>query len=441
MALGNTAGAQSPAQTASADAASPSSNVVGRVYHVSPTGDDAADGSEAKPWRTIQKAAITVTAGDTVMIAAGVYNERVAVKNSGAPGRPISYVGSAGAVIDGLNAAGYNLFDTNGQSYLKISGLKVQNALPEGSGISVGRSKHVRVERCHTSGTSDSGIKVDLSSDVSVLNNEVEKACQNGGEESLTVKRSEYVDVNNNHVHHTKHEGIDVKEGARHVNVIGNHVHHAERQGLYADAWDKPTLDIRFFNNVVHDCGFGFVVSSERAGLLSDVWFCNNVVYNNAGPGMGVMAWGEEYVTPTTAQVTKKNLYFINNTIVGNGKESGSEWGGGLKLETAKVDNLVVKNNILSGNLGAPILSGDDKRPPNAILMNNLIFGEGNTDQPGEDNVQADPLFVDASKGDFRLKERSPAINAGAPSATPIHDKDGRWRDARPDIGALEYAR
>jgi hypothetical protein len=437
------------AQTASkigATQAATSSQVTGRVYHVSPTGDDAADGSKTTPWKTIQKAADTMQAGDRVIIAAGVYRERVAAKNSGEESRPISYIGEAGAIIDGLDAPGYNLFDTNGQSYLNISGLKVQNALPEGSGIHVGRSKNVRVERCHTFNTANSGIHVDYSAQVSVLHNEVEKGCQRGGEETISIKRSEYIEVNYNHVHHTGHEGIDVKDGARHVRVVGNHVHHVDRQGLYADSWDKPTYDIRFFNNVVHDCGFGFIMSGEMGGQLNDVWFCNNLVYNNRGPGMGVMKWGEDgagelNVTPANRPITKKNLYFINNTIVNNGNAAGSSWGGGMRFESNKVDNLVVKNNILSGNSGAPLLTIDGLRPPNAIIMNNLLFGEGNTNQPGEGNVVGDPLFVDATNGDFRLKRHSPAINAGAPGTTPVRDLDGRLRDTRPDIGAYEYSR
>jgi hypothetical protein len=136
--------------------------------------------------------------------------------------------------------------------------------------------------------------------------------------------------------------------------------------------------------------------------------------------------------------VTKKNLYFINNTIVGNGNP-GTLWSGGVRFESSKVDNLVVKNNILSGNIGAPLLTIDGKRPPNAIIMNNLLFGEGNTDQPGVSNVTGDPLFIDAAKGDLRLKKGSPAVNAGTSDNFPIRDYSGRLRDARPDIGAFEY--
>jgi hypothetical protein len=35
-----------------------------------------------------------------------------------------------------------------------------------------------------------------------------------------------------------------------------------------------------------------------------------------------------------------------------------------MRFESDKVDNLVVKNNILSGNTGAPLLTIEGRRPP-----------------------------------------------------------------------------
>ena len=55
----------------------------GNTYYVATTGNDSNLGTEASPLRTIQKAADTVSAGDTVLIKAGTYYEQVYIKVSG----------------------------------------------------------------------------------------------------------------------------------------------------------------------------------------------------------------------------------------------------------------------------------------------------------------------------------------------------------------------
>lgn len=73
------------------------------TYYVATTGNDTTgNGSEGNPWRTIQKAANTVVAGDTVNVAAGRYQERVLIQTSGTSGSArITYIGATGAIIDG----------------------------------------------------------------------------------------------------------------------------------------------------------------------------------------------------------------------------------------------------------------------------------------------------------------------------------------------------
>ncbi|MCP4422988.1 MAG: hypothetical protein GY803_00705, partial [Chloroflexi bacterium] len=64
------------------------------VYYVNqnhPSANDANPGSEALPWLTIQHAADTLQAGDTVYVRAGTYNEMVEPANSGSAGIPIVY--------------------------------------------------------------------------------------------------------------------------------------------------------------------------------------------------------------------------------------------------------------------------------------------------------------------------------------------------------------
>ena len=47
--------------------------VQGTIYYVAPDGNDSNPGTESLPWRTIQKAANNMVAGDTVFIRAWTY--------------------------------------------------------------------------------------------------------------------------------------------------------------------------------------------------------------------------------------------------------------------------------------------------------------------------------------------------------------------------------
>jgi len=64
---------------------------VAATYHVSPTGNDTATGSDSNPFRTIQRAADQSQAGDTVLVGPGVYRERVAPPRGGDATRPIVF--------------------------------------------------------------------------------------------------------------------------------------------------------------------------------------------------------------------------------------------------------------------------------------------------------------------------------------------------------------
>ena len=73
------------------------------TLHVDPLGDDLGDGSEAKPIRTIQRAADLAQAGDTVLVAPGIYRERIAPPRGGKDGAPITFRSSVkhGAIVRG----------------------------------------------------------------------------------------------------------------------------------------------------------------------------------------------------------------------------------------------------------------------------------------------------------------------------------------------------
>lgn len=76
----------------------------GPAHFVDPTiGDDASDGTEPKPWRTINHALKKVAAGETVQLRGGTYFENVYCSVAGTAEKPITIRSHPGelAVIDG----------------------------------------------------------------------------------------------------------------------------------------------------------------------------------------------------------------------------------------------------------------------------------------------------------------------------------------------------
>jgi hypothetical protein len=66
-------------------------------YYVSPEGCDSNAGTKTSPFRTIQKAADVMNAGDTCYLATGTYRESVSLKKSGRQGKPIRFTAAENA--------------------------------------------------------------------------------------------------------------------------------------------------------------------------------------------------------------------------------------------------------------------------------------------------------------------------------------------------------
>ena len=99
-------------------------------FHLSPEGDDAADGSPEHPWKTLAKANRTLHPGDRAILGAGTYPGVIAPYHSGRPGKPIVYTAQTPgtAVVTGGKSrhsgktytAAVRLW---GHAFIEISGL------------------------------------------------------------------------------------------------------------------------------------------------------------------------------------------------------------------------------------------------------------------------------------------------------------------------------
>jgi len=419
-------------------------------YYVAQDGNDSNPGTQAFPWRTIQKAADTLVEGDTVNIRTGVYDEQVVPQNSGSAGNYITYAAYAGEIvtIDGnsitLPAYETGLFVVEDVNYIKVSGVRIVNAGPNenNAGIYVDNAHHIIIENNSTYNTVSSGIGVWDGNNIIIDGNEVRLACNDGEQEDITVSGTDTFEIKNNHVHEggsgtNGGEGITVKGGATNGKIFKNHVHDitlGERTCIYVDAWGTTaTSKIEIYQNVLHHCGAGISVASEDGGLVRYIDIYNNIVYENQSNGLEIGNWGE----PDILVRPIESITFINNTVYNNGS---SGWGGGFFNDNPDVKDIVVRNNIFSQNATSQIVN---ESTVSLTVDHNLI--DGIQDYPyaisGTDYVVGDPTFVNTTEADFHLQEDSPAIDRGSSVNAPASDFDG---DSRPsgtgyDFGADEY--
>jgi hypothetical protein len=153
----------------------------GSTFYVSPSGSDSASGSSSAPWRTIQKAADTLNAGQTAIIAGGNYGERVSISRSGTQTSLITLKVASGADAQLLG------FDVTGSDWV-LDGFDIST---------------------QTNGSSGYGIHVDGS--------------------------ASYVTIQNSYVHELCHEGVFMEPGVSHIQVLNNRFWRAEMSGVQAD--------------------------------------------------------------------------------------------------------------------------------------------------------------------------------------------------------------
>jgi len=178
-------------------------------------------------------------------------------------------------------------------------------------------------------------------------------------------------------------------------------------------------------NVPVNNCfGGGVILQNQTSNTI----FSNNIVAfnkalsNSECKGAGIVLWGADF---------SPNPILYNNIIVNN---TNGTYGGGLYIggwggvNTSTIINNTIYQN--SATYGGAVYS-DQAQPLiiNSILWNNgsEIFSTGGEVKvyysdiqggfTGEGNIDANPLFVDPTNGDFQLQNQiSPCLQKGVDS-------------------------
>lgn len=395
------------------------------IFYVSKDGNDNNNGTEINPWLTIQKAADTLVAGDTVYIKAGTYNECVLIKNSGTPNNYITFTHyQTDAVIlnkscgIGISNADWSAgFWIKNKSWIKIIGFMLIDCY---SGVHADTASNIIITNNYIQNPIQSAIKIGwgYSSNITIEKNLVIRTNGTAWQEMISVSNGHNVEVKNNYVmQNNKGEGIDFKDGTSDSSIHHNLVENTYAVGIYIDSYSSiPSSNIDVYGNIVHDAGFGaatgaYIMGNEYGELTTNVKFFNNIAYNSY-IGFGLGYYGYLGHVPQY-----KDVYFINNTSYNNGNRNF--------LFGMVGTNIVIRNNI--GYKGTPY-SGEGQI--HTVDHNSWdIF-------PGQD-----PKFINESSYDFHLKSDSPAINKGSSINAPSTDFDGiiRPQGTGYDIGAYEY--
>ncbi len=379
-------------------------------------------------------------------VLAGTYAETVKPYVSGSAGSPITFLADAGVIVNG-GSPNYTGVRITGLSYIVVDGFTITGTTDYG--IYVATSNNITIKNNHVSfsGTTDSG----------------------GQREGIYFYTTTDSTISGNTADHNTNHGISIAGGSTNIIVSNNTsfsnaaqtVRNANGINVYNSNGNTIIHNIAYSNE---DTGLGFYGSNTNQVI-------GNLSYGNGDHGI---------------DNSSTTLYSTNNVIVGNTVQGNVTCGINLDSSSTEAtvnNNITVDNGLLqavgggtaSGNAGN--ICVDLASSSGTTLDYDLVYLNSGTIQfiwgttpygsltafktgvSGQEafGLQADPLFVAPApvaqrpvaapwtvttpQSNFHLNDESPAIdsaNANAPSEK-LYDIDGNSRiddPAIPNTGA-----
>jgi parallel beta-helix repeat protein len=386
------------------------------LYVNASTGNDAtsyANNSQSSPWRTIGRAAWgnstrthnaneAARAGDIVIVQAGTYDQSASGSsrfdplynpaNSGTSSAPITFRADGRVVLRSTTYGG-PVIGAYSRNYIVWDGFYI--------------------DEVYVNSVADTGPVVVWASTGSQIHNT-----------EIKSKQANYQD---------NHNGIRVEQANR-TTLRNNIIYGVGSQSGYGQNDAAVMLydsnDTVIENNTMYNCGVGVFVKGNHSGFTQDRTIIRyNLIYNMQTTGLMLLAsrYGRVYQNVLRDNLWGMTVYSLGGGPTGdiwsNNTVHNSRYGGiYFRGSAAAWQQIGFYNNIISGPNEAAVNGETFSGPGDATFEHNVYFGFQNfanfgggyrtfatwKSTWGKDNVNpisvtADPRFVNAAGGDFRL--------------------------------------
>lgn len=465
------------------------------VICVKPDGNDGNNGlTWDKAKRTVSGGLKAAKAGDHVWVAAGTYVERITLKKEVA-----LYGGLAGTedlsnfnledrdlfanetILDGNNAGAVVTANDGATASCRIDGFTITRGYSsKGAGLHIAYSSPSIVNNKITENVAPSGSAQGagiylINSSSTITGNTIERNQSSNAGGGLYLEASAPDISGNTIVGNFARSGgglylMDSDPTLTSNKIAANRADAGSGGGLYLYR-SSPTITANTIADNYASRGGGLGLAVHSSGIIAN----NFIAENSASEGGGLSLSSSSSSTILNNIITGNHAQdgggvrlddssptFANNVIRIN---SASRNGGGLYLVSASEPTLVndtIAGNHADGDGGGMYIHSSSLAVVNTVvafnssgiyrfsgdvmtLRYNCVYGNteynyaGVTDPTGTDgNISSDPLFGDASYGNYHIQPDSPCLDSGDNSCV-IGDRDlDDQARVQPDGGTVD---
>ena len=404
------------------------------TYYVDPGGNNSNSGTTlGQAWLTIQKAANTVTAGSTILISSGTYNEQVTITCAGTAINPIVFKGATSGnppVIDGQNTRLWCIYvdgtSSPGDKYITVENIKMQNGFT--GALKIGMADHVTIRSCIALNSGEYNFFTAYAWYPLFENCQTYGAVNQHG--IYFSNSNKYPTARGNIIYNNGGCGIhnngDVsmtgRAGADGINHNGliekNIIYNNSTKGGAAINMDG-CRDYVVKNNLLYNNKAGGITSfiTDGASSGNNKFYNNIVIFENAVGRSGINL-------QSSPGNTVSNNIFINGISTNRGC---------LEYDAASLVGLTFSNNTLyQQNSSSNVIF-------NGSSMSTLTAWQTATGK-GAGCLFALPSFVNSAAGDYHSTVSSIVIGTGLTLSEVTDDLDGNLRPSSGyDTGCYQY--